>query len=318
MIRLPLVTNSEMRTMRRCPREHQIAYTKGMRPVDEAGPLRFGTLVHSMLETHWRKSVAAIGEVDPYDDERARAMLDGYAIRWADDAYEVLGVEVQFRATLANPETTGKSQTYDLGGKLDAIVRDGRGDVWIVEHKTTSEDATAGSDYWKRLRLDSQISTYMVGARALGYEPRGVLYDVLKKPGQEPLKATPEASRKYTKDGALYAAQRNRDETPAEYGARVRAAIAADPERYYQRGTVVRLAEEEREAAYDVWQTAIRIRDARRTGIAPRNPEACVRYGRTCGYFGVCSGETTLENPRFSKVDHVHQELSSEIEEAAE
>lgn len=73
------------------------------------------------------------------------------------------------------------------------------GSCLIVEHKTSSSDVEEGSSYWKRLRLDAQVSTYMVGARALGFEPVGVLYDVIRKPRFKPMKATPVEARAYTK-----------------------------------------------------------------------------------------------------------------------
>jgi hypothetical protein len=69
---------------------------------------------------------------------------------------------------LINPATGRASQTRQLGGKLDVLVRDQDSRALIIEHKTSSEDLGPGSDYWRRLRMDPQISTYFVGARALG------------------------------------------------------------------------------------------------------------------------------------------------------
>lgn len=319
---LPVITNSECSTYRRCAKEHEIAYTLGVRPLETAAPFRFGTGVHASLQRHFLGGdiVAHLEDYnDEYEFQRAAAMLDGYQLRWADEdaAWEVLAVEIQFDAPLFNPATDHASTAYRLGGKLDLVVRDRRtGDEWIVEHKTSAQDIVPGSNYWARLRLDSQISTYMVGARALGFTPRGVIYDVLGKPAQRPLMATPPVARKFTKAGALYANQRDTDETPAEYGQRVREAIAAEPDAFYQRGTVVRIGEEEREAAADTWHIAARIRESRRTGVAPRNPDACVRFNKICPYFAACTGETTLDNPlRYQRVEHVHQEL---VEEAAQ
>jgi hypothetical protein len=65
----------------------------------------------------------------------------------------------------------------------------------VVEHKTTSSDIGPGSAYWAKLTLDTQVSAYL-GAHE-GVE--GMLYDVIRKPGIRPYKATPPADRKYTK-----------------------------------------------------------------------------------------------------------------------
>ena len=330
-VELPVVTNSEQKCFRRCVREHHYAYELGIRPVDEAEALRFGSLVHVGLEAWWRAAwalqqgtsdvhpltaaVEALRDqvLDEYDLVRAGVLLQGYDARWLWNEYEILAVEQEFRAPLINPASGQPSRTYMLAGKLDAIVRRRNdGVVLIVEHKTTSEDIGVGSQYWARLQIDSQISIYFAGARALGYDPGGCLYDVLAKPKIAPLKATPEESRKYTKRGELYANQRAEDETPDDFRQRLVEKVCADPDRYYQRGDVVRLESEEREAAFDVWQTARSMREAKLARRYPRNPESCVRYGRVCSYFRVCTGSASLEDPAFfERVENVHQELSA-------
>jgi hypothetical protein len=73
----------------------------------------------------------------------------------------------------------------------------------------------------------------------------------------------------------------------------------------------VRLEDEERDAAFDTWQTARLIREAQLANRHPRNPDACPRYGRYCEYFGVCTGTESLEDTtRFRHVENVHEELS--------
>lgn len=69
---------------------------------------------------------------------------------------------------------------------------------WVVEHKTAAADIGPGSTYWRKLTLDSQCSNYMVGSRELGMDPKGVIYDVTRKIGLQPKKATPVEERKYT------------------------------------------------------------------------------------------------------------------------
>ena len=121
--------------------------------------------------------------------------------------------------------------------------------TYVLERKTTSEDISIGSNYFKRLTLDVQISHYINGARSLGYDVAGVQYDVLRRPMHKPSVA--------------------KSETPDHYGERVLAAIAEDPERYYARRTIVRLQDEMVEADHDMWQTGIAIRDARRLQMFP-------------------------------------------------
>jgi hypothetical protein len=321
-VRLPVITNSEVRTFRRCPREWRLAYGLGYRSLHRAEPLRFGNLMHIGLEAWWladdgMRLDAAIEAISPHaEDEyelvRAGVLLQGYDARWHDEPLAMIAVEREFRAPLLNPETGAPSRTFELAGKLDVIVRNLRdGLVYLVEHKTTSEDIGAGSQYWQRLQLDPQISTYFAGAKASGYDVAGCIYDVIGKPGLRPAKATPSESRKYTKQGRLYANQRDTDETPDEFRQRLIEAVAAEPDRYYQRGTVVRLEAEERDAAFDMWQTARLIREADLAQRWPRNPDACSRFGRTCSFFGVCIGtESLADTTLFRRTDNVHEELA--------
>ena len=206
--------------------------------------------------------------------------------------------------------------------------------VYLLETKTTSEDLSPGSTFWKRTILDPQLSLYLPAIRRMGHDPHGAVYDILRKPSQAPstvplvdengLKIVLDAAgqRVRTKDGkkwrqtgdtdAGYALQ-SRPETPEEYGARCLAAIAENPTKFYARGVVVRLESDEREAAQDMWNTASLMRDARRLNMYPRNPDACVSWGRECDYLSVCAGMMDLQDPLFFRFEEdVHEELAEE------
>jgi hypothetical protein len=242
------------------------------------------------------------GDVSLFDYHTALALMIGYHCRWGGEQPEVIAVEKEFRAALVNPDTNRESVTYQLGGKLDALCRiDGR--IYLVEHKTTSEECGPGSDYVRRLRLDGQVSLYYQGARSLGYDVAGVVYDVIRKPGLRPYQV---------------GQRRKVAETAEEYGVRVLQDIEEQPERYYQRHIVVRLEEEEREAMADVWATARAMREGELAGRYPRNVDACIRYGRACSYFDLCTGAVTAgEGDRFRVATRRHEELTEEKKEEA-
>ena len=344
-VHLSLITTSELRTFRRCKREHHYSYRLGYREVNKAGPLRFGTAVHEALEIWWspatmcdfEATIAAIdkaGEIDDYERAKARAMMCAYHARWKDEPLAVLGVEVEFESPLVNPATGAISKTFRVGGKIDALVRMPNGDVYIVEHKTCGVECTFDSPYWKRLRLDPQISTYYVGGRALGHDIKGCLYDVLRKPPLRPsqipildaegLKIVVDATgqRVRTKDGKKWretadAKQgyllQTRLETPQEFEARCIQAILEEPDRYLVRGEVYRLEEDELDAAEDMWATARELRESELSTRFPRNPDACERYGRFCSYYDVCSGSASLDDPSlFRRTKGKHEELMKE------
>jgi len=206
--------------------------------------------------------------------------------------------------------------------------------VYLLETKTSAEDISPGSTFWKRTILDPQLSLYLPAIRKLGHDPCGAIYDVCRKPDQRPgtiplvdddgVKIVHDAAgqRVRTKDGkkwrqtgdtaAGYVLQ-SRPETFEEYGYCCFEAIAEDPAKFYARGVVVRLESDEREAAQDMWNTATLMRDARRLNIYPRNVDACVSWGRECDYLSVCSGMMDLKDPLFFRFEEdIHEELAEE------
>jgi hypothetical protein len=328
-----LLTSSRMRAFRDCARLHRLKYVEGWRPVRESEALRFGTLFHRGLEAWWttiqalaagdsteeRPLASALRDVagraaDLYEQAKVEELLRGYDAAWRDEAaaYEVLGVEVPFEARLLNPETWRPSSSWRLAGKVDLILRrrsDGR--VLVCEHKTTTdaiEDPAAS--YWARLQMDHQISAYVIGAEALGREVAEILYDVAERPGLQPLLATPVENRKYRKDGGLYAGQREIDESPEEYRTRIRAAIEAAPGRYFQRRVIPRTESQLRDFLADAWQQAAAMRLSERLGHAPRNPDACHRFG-TCAFWQACS--TGLAPGDFPTEYERHEDVNPEL-----
>lgn len=324
---MELLTASRLKSFRACARQHHYLYGLGYRPAREAPALAFGTAVHHALEAYWvarqagELDAGAIAltalvttPLDPFALGRARAMVAGYCASWDLDVVQVLAVEREFTLPLLNPGASrrSESQTYQLAGKLDLVVRLPDGRTAIVEHKTTSEDPSVGSSYRARLAMDGQVSMYFAGADAIGMPADVLVYDVLVKPGAKPLEATPIEKRKHTKDGTLYATQRLVDETADEYHARVAGLIVEAPEKYLHRIEVVRLEGEARDHAFDVWQLARQIRDAERIGAFPRNPDACFRYGSPCPFWDACTGVTTLDDTRrFRRTTTQHEELTS-------
>ena len=206
--------------------------------------------------------------------------------------------------------------------------------VYLWEMKTTSEDLSLGSTFWKRTILDPQLSLYLPAIRKLGHDPHGCVYDVVRKPLQQPssiplldennIKIVHDAAgqRVKTKDGKKWRQTgdtelgyvlQSRPETPEEYGHRCLEAIAEDPAKFYARGVVVRLEADEREAAQDMWNTAGLMRDARRLKIYPRNPDSCISWGRECDYLSVCAGMMDLKDPLFFRFEEdIHEELAEE------
>lgn len=342
-----LMTASRARDARACRRRHYLRYVLGYRSAADAHELRFGTLLHLCLEAWW-KAVTLDGaepldsalvvleqqQVDQLDRLKLQVLVTGYDLRWRTEArehYEVLGVERQFEGPLTNPKTGRASSRWKLAGKLDVLVRDRRdGLVRFIEHKSSSEDISPGSDYWRRLKMDGQVSVYFEGSRLLGHEPYACLYDVVGKlrhqlcqvpvldehgnkvvldaQGQR-VRATGGKWRQ-TGDKERGFVLQTRLETPEEFQQRIAGIVAEAPEKYFARGEVHRLEQELADGMTDVWQLAQSLRDEELEGRWPRNPDACMQPGRTCPFFAACAGEASLEDQRlYVKSDVIHPEL---------
>lgn len=312
-----LLTNSRLACFRSCPRRHEIAYELGIRPDVDGLPLRIGSAFHAALEARdkGQDPEAAIGDrlQDPFDLAMVAAMFSGYCARWVLNDFEPVAAELPFDMPLVNPATGAASSVWRMAGKIDRIVRLPDGRLALQEYKTTSRDFSPGADYWVRLHLDSQLSTYVIAARAMGYAVETVIYDVTRRPSQRPLKATPEESRKYTKTGALYAAQRERDEAPDEYAARVAADMAERPEHYFARIEIARLDQDLADCARDIWIQQQTLRAAQRSGTWYRNPGACFEP-HPCTYIGICGSRDLATNTPsgFVRVPDVHPELGGD------
>lgn len=295
-----LLTHSRLAAWRKCPRYHAFRYIEGWRSTRTSEALRIGALIHIGLEAWWKNpegymeaALAAVAgkAYDEFEQATVEEMLYGYNRRWADARaeYEVLGVEVQGTAPLLNPETWRPSRTWELGGKIDLIIRHKpTGRVAIGEHKSTSspidDDA---ADYWATLSLDSQISEYVILAECMAHKVTDILYDVLRKPQIRPLLATPPENRKYKADGSLYANQRDRDETPGEYRDRLHE-VLQDP-KYLARRMIPRTDDQIHDFLFDAIMQGQAMRESERLKRYPKNPDNCFKWGSPCEFFGCCS-----------------------------
>lgn len=335
-----LLTNSMRSKFAACHRAYKIAYKDLVRPAVESEALSFGSAMHGLLELYWKApgkepegwtGIASRIE-DPFRRETIKELFIGYMVKWQSDIenYDAVGSEIYFEAPLMNPETGAVSRTWKLAGKIDAIAKErATGRTVIVEHKTTSCDIGPGSDYWKKIPIDGQVSGYYVGAQVNGYEAENCVYDVIRKPTIKPSHSVPlldenglkivvvdeTGERALTKKGEPRQSAGEgmtlmvRDETPEEYGARLREDIAARPDYYFARLDVARSSDDLAEYLYDMWAVGREIADAERMGRFSRNPNACSVFG-SCEYFDVCTGCASLDDPNlFKRIETPNPEL---------
>lgn len=355
------LTHSRMQAFKTCPKKHYYSYELGIRPIETAKPLRLGSAVHLGLDLRKQGksgAEAVLAAMKPYDnrpawaddDEKAHeweveretvgCLLSGYFWRWEIpdlapelSIAEVVASEFAFDLPIKNPDTRSASRLFRLAGKIDGIVRLGDGRLAILEHKTVSEDIDPVADYWVRLRMDQQISLYMLAARAMGHNVQTVLYDCIRKPTIRPERVplldengvkivvdTATGERVRSKDGKKWresgdAAQgftlQSRIQTPQEFAEKLMADITERPDWYFARQEIPRLASDLDEFSAELWQIQQNIRLAQIDGRNYRNTGACKFNNSKCAYFNVCHPtiDPTQIPSGFVRVTNVHPEL---------
>lgn len=325
-MRLRVLTDSSTKKMRRCPREFYFSEC-GYRTVRKANALDFGSVIHDALDHGFRNGwdfsdgtvnrILSDSTLGKWDTARARAMLKAYAIRWEGtlDEFSLVASEIEFRAPIINPDTGAESRTFVLAGKIDKVLENKvTGHLYGGEHKTSSEDLSVASVYWDKLVMNTQISCYYVGIKEkFNRSPYAFMYDVLGKVKADPKEATPEGKRQYTKEGKLYANQRDADESVEEFESRLLETYASNVNRFFVRNEIVRLERDHLAAARNLWHTTQHILYCIRNKYWPQNPDACERYRRMCEFWPVCSGQAEITDTSLYVKSRPHQELSEEI-----
>lgn len=332
-----LLTPSRVKSYSACPRRHHYAYTLGVRAASGGSqPQRFGTAEHAAIEAYWRERAAgtaveldedgylrlwpsveqaladhfdAIGEEQHI---KLRALTELYCASWNARTVEVLAVERAFALPLLHPRSKKSHPFYALGGKIDLLIRLEDGRVALIDHKTTSSDPGAGSDYRRRLLLDPQPTIYIAGVETFGYSVDVIIYDVLVKPAEKRLLATPPDARRYKKDGTLYATQREHDESIDDFEARVRAKVFESPADYFTTFEVPKPEAERAAVQANLWAIASELLRVEELGFARQNAGACFDFGG-CDYLPVCTREASIDDARL----FVRVGPSPELHEAA-
>lgn len=198
-----LLTHSRQASFKMCRKEHWYKYEQGIRRVTDSRALRMGSAYHAGVEQLGKGHglAAAVQSArdcyylmpDNHDEyewaielETVVRLICGYEWRWANVAIKDIAAEQSFELPLRNPETNKTSRLFQLAGKIDGIVELEDGRLAVKECKLLGDDIGPESDLWPRLRIDPQISQYVVAARQLGYKVEEVLYDVCRKPTIKP------------------------------------------------------------------------------------------------------------------------------------
>ena len=318
-------TSSSLGCYMRCPKLYEYKYELGYRSSAPIPAYLIGTAVHIGLEHFWKGEsfTQAMMEImkwmreEPYfhdnkvEQMRINAYLKAYYLRWeADlDLYEVISAELQFyipkRIEGIDPYSPSRA------GKLDVLVRrksDGR--LIIIEHKTAgpySKADEAGSPYWAKLSMDTQLAFYIDSVRHISRELPLVMYDVVLKTRSTPLKSK-KRIRKGESEAEFEQRRAGDHETLSQYQTRLTNTYISEARvRYFRKE--INITEQELDLKLsEINQVIHQIENNK---IRIRNTATCNGYGSTCEFMGVCTGIEQLDDPKFEKKEKAHEELET-------
>lgn len=185
----PVITQSMVNTFLTCPREIYYGTVLGLRHKREAIALKRGTWLHALLEERanggdWQAKHKELYEeqaLTQFSEEVEELSAECYDIMqtyewvYSNDDLTPIAAELPVSRPIFNGQAVYK-------GKIDLIVKDRNGDIWLVDHKThrTLPD-------WVHRELAFQHYSYLWACRKsedylrLGIpQPRGFIYDYCK------------------------------------------------------------------------------------------------------------------------------------------
>lgn len=289
---------SRARAFMNCRQRYAWQYIHHIRPKDDAQPLYFGRAIHAALESFYkyRNECAAMDAIrdcklGEQDETKAIILFAKYLEHYDADRFDVVDVEKEFTAPIYNPDTNRPSRTWNMTGRVDAVIRLPEG-LFIVEHKTASVIDMA---YISRVTIDLQIATYAVALSRIYGEPVvGCIYNIIKKPLHQMKKGETEEEFEKRRAELLAksktgktSAKKREPETPDEFLRRLAGEI---DDSYFVR-EIVRFDDQAlADGQRDIWSVA---RDIQK-GIIYRNTNACAGIGR-CPYLELCRNRGDLD-----------------------
>lgn len=284
-------TASRLKAYHTCPVKEAFRYREKLAPVTSREALRFGTAIHKGIEMRSvEAALEALNVPFPSTQEEAdaqetvkatvTALLNGYMKKY--EPFEEHYPEKMFSMSIRTPNRRA-STTKVIAGKIDDIAFI-NGECWLVEYKTASKlDGT----YFDRLYVDTQITTYMMAAKRLGYKPVGIIYRVLRKPGLK----------------------RGKTESLEQFLTRIEADISARPEHYFEERKIYRSANDLGEFENQLYHETRMADQNYKLGRCYMHSTACSMYGR-CEYLPLCMKEAGAE--ALFEYKEPHEELREE------
>lgn len=296
------LSNSKVRTWRRCPKKFYYKYEMGLRTKTKSIQLERGSWIHELLQYHYdgedwlaRHKELTVEFYKLFEEERedlgdlpaeCLTIMKNYLREYAteDANYRVIDSELDEIVTLPNG--------LRIQIIVDLILEEKRsGALWIVDHKTRKNFSDDTS-----MILDPQLTVYYWGLGILGYKKlNGVMYNEIRTKlptAPEPLKSG-ELSRAKSIDTDVYTYMRaikRAKLNPADYSETLALIAQRQHQRFFRRTFIPK----------DIPMTKQTIREFAMAAEEIEEAQAKTRFPRTfiqnscawdCEYRDVCLTE---------------------------
>jgi RecB family exonuclease len=296
------VSNSKIKTYRRCPNQYRYKYVLKLEPKLKKVQLEMGSWMHELLQAHyegksWREIHTARTKAfyNLFEEQREELgdlpsdcmrMMRSYLRYWRheDQHFAVVDVELDEIVTLPNG--------LQLHVIIDLIVEDLRTNLlWIWDHKNRKSFESGDN-----MLLDPQLTNYFDAALMMGYKPLGgVVYNELrtKAPVVPKLTAkTKQLERRKNIDTDVYTymrAIRAHGFDPGDYGDILRHLARGQNGRFFRRPKLPKDPPMLRTMRRELVQSAQEISAAERRGRFPRTFDRSCAWG--CDFKNLCIAE---------------------------
>jgi len=328
-----ILTFSATKKFQSCHKAYYNRYKKNLVPLEQDEVLFLGSTIHNALERWYNRDpsdttiesqiVRLIDEAYPLrdSDEKqkrdwhlAKAMMGGYLNQYPHEDFEIIETELEFSVPIINPATNRPSRTFELMGKVDALVKLDQ-KYFIMEHKTA---ALITGDYIEKLPLDFQINLYALALSKYKNIPiAGVIYNVIQKSkikqkqGEtlEQFEIRKQELIRKSKTGKT-SAKRQMPESDESFQQRLQS-VYEDPKMFHQE--ILYISNEDiRRTEAQLWEITQEILNTQRRGVWSQNTDTCFRYHRPCVYFPLCRAHDNpnvkdnlfKESPPHSELPH--------------
>ena len=315
------VSQSKIKTYRTCRQAYFYKYVEKLKRNRKSRPLKFGTIVHSMLEAKANKQDPfkvlkdmGLAEKKLFREEREmygdiiqdiKFIMTDYCEHWKGDGLITLkkdgvAAEHEFDVEIA--------KDIVMTGKIDQAFKTKDGLRWLGEHKTFGRSIPHPDHMWRNL----QSAIYLKTMSILGWKPMdGVLWNYIhsKPPGKVSINRDGSVSKKRinTLPSALIASLEAADLDPADYATLISSA-KQNRKNYFQRIYTPVNHEIVDQVYKEFVDTAIEMSDN-------HGKSKCRTFGRHCewcDYEPLCRAELTGADVDYLKERDYHVEVKEE------